>query len=156
MDMPHLKVLHTLLERETASRDEAAVALRQALEHRDRVLAQSEQLAAYRGEYVQRWQREFSRSSAVEILACYRSFMERLDQAVRQQGALAERAQASAERNRALLVEAERRVAAVTRLIERRQAHHLKTLERREQKLLDEAAQRAGWQAAQSSFLALA
>ena len=156
MDAPNLQVLLTLLERESASRDEAALALRQALDHQARVKAQSEQLAAYRTEYVQRWQGEFARSSSIEILSCYRSFMDRLDQAVQQQAALAERARISAERNRAMLVDAEQRVASITRLIERRQAHHRKTLERREQKLMDEAAQRAGWLASQASGMAAA
>lgn len=156
MQAPDTQALLTLLERETAIRDEAAVALRQAVEHRDRVLDQAAQLAQYRADYVSRWQAQFARSAPIEILTCYRSFMARLDQAVSQQDALAERARASAERNREFLVEAERRVAAVRKLIERRQAEHRKTLDRREQKLNDEAAQRAGWKASQAAAAAAA
>ena len=151
MQAPDIQALLTLLERETATRDETAVALRQAVEHRDRVLAQAQQLRVYRAEYVERWQAQFARSAPIEILTCYRSFMARLDQALTQQEALAERAKASAERNRELLVDAERRVAAVTKLIERRQAEHRKALARREQKQTDEAAQRAGWIASQAA-----
>ena len=156
MQAPDTQALVTLLERETATRDEAAVALRQAVDHRDRVLAQVTQLDAYRAEYVQRWQAQFAVSAAIEILTCYRSFMARLDQAVGQQQALAERARISADRNRELLVEAERRVAAVRKLIERRQADHQRWLDRREQKITDEAAQRAGWAASQAAAAAVA
>lgn len=156
MQAPDTQALLTLLERETATRDEAAVALRQAVEHRDRVLAQAQQLAAYRSEYVQRWQAQFAQSAPIEILTCYRSFMARLDQAVGQQEALSERARISAARNRELLVDAERRVAAVRKLIERREAEFRKVMDRREQKITDEAAQRAGWAASRAAAAAAA
>lgn len=154
MNAPDTQALSALLEREEADRDAAALALRQAEDHLARVRAQAEQLGQYRLEYIERWQAHFKGHAAIEIVLCYRSFMQRLDQAVTQQQALSERAQSAAGRSRQLLVEAEMRVAAVRKLISRRVEEHRRAVDRREQKQTDEAAQRAGWLASQSSLLA--
>lgn len=137
--------LTTLLEQATSERDQILAALQRAEQHARRLQAQADQLLGYRGEYQQRWQQQFSRQGAAEIVQCYHGFMTRLDDALGQQNGQAAAAGANVERLRQRLVAAEMRVASVRKLIERRQAEALKTLQRRDQRQTDEMAQRVRW-----------
>ena len=76
--------------------------------------ARAEQLADYRGEYLQRWNEQFGRGGFIEIVHCYQSFVQRLDEAVAQQHRQIEahRAPAGAQLRQAL-VAAELRAASV-------------------------------------------
>jgi len=137
--------LTVLLEREQGTRDSAALALQRAEQQLDRANSQAEQLAQYRTEYIARWAAHFNRQAAMEIVHCYRSFMQRLEQAIAmqaRQAALAEQQQAQA---RHALLECERRLASVRKLIERRGAELAQAGRRREQKHTDEQAQRMRW-----------
>lgn len=145
MSPPDPRSLQTLLEREQNTRDEAALALRQAQAQQAQAKGQVDQLAAYRADYVDRWSLRFSQTATIEILQCYRSFMQRLDQALAQQKGLFGRAEATTVACRAALLDAERRVAAVQKLLERRAGDQRLVLQRSEQRQTDEAAQRAGW-----------
>jgi flagellar protein FliJ len=136
-------MLVMLLEREEAARDAARVEADAA--HRGAADAhkQADDLVAYRDEYMKRWAGRFATSSAIEILRCYRSFVDRIDQAITQQQQAAVRAQAASDAARDKLVVQQRQVASVQRLIERRLAGEREIAHRREQKQIDEAAQRA-------------
>lgn len=143
MTTQSLALLTTLLERAEQERDAALAGLRDA----EALVAQAEQQAqalhSYRGEYDQRWTARFRQAGTPELLHCHRDFGQRLDQAITHQQAnsrhLAQRLQLA----RNLLLAREQRVAAVRKLIGRRQAELQAATARREQRSTDEAAQRA-------------
>ena len=84
MSPQDLDTLALLLERASADRDRLAGELRRAEEVQRHQQAQADHLAAYREEYVQRWSRQFGRGGAIEIVQCYQSFMQRLEEFGRQ------------------------------------------------------------------------
>jgi flagellar FliJ protein len=142
---PSLDSLNTLLEHAQSERDQALAALREAEGRALAAQQQHEQLLNYRGDYQKRWSQQFAASAAIEILHCYQSFHDRLDQAITQQSFATSQCSSAVERARQLLLERELRVASVRKLMERRgQALQLQA-ERRDQKTTDEAAQRSGW-----------
>ena len=134
--------LTTLLEQAEAERDAAQTVLRKCEASAAAAATQAEQLEAYRGQYQQRWQTQFRQAGAIELLQCYQGFGQRLDQAVQQQNQITAQAQARMQNARAALIAREQRVAAVRKLIERRQAEQLRVAERRDQRATDEAAAR--------------
>ena len=154
MNTADTQTLQMLLEREEGDRDTATIALRQAERHLARVDQQMAQFESYRTDYVTRWQGEFQHAGGIEILHCYRSFMQRLDDATAQLTAQQVHAQASVRRCQTMLLEAETRVAAIRKLIERRIEGHERLERRREQKNTDEMAQRAAWMGSASGLAA--
>jgi flagellar protein FliJ len=145
--MPQMQSLLVLLQREQQKRDQAQSALHQANDAARRAREQHAQLLAYRAEYEGRWSAQFHQGGTIEILACYRSFMLRLDQAVAMQARQAELATAQLEPLRRALLECERRVASVRKLLDRRLAERAQAGRQLEQKQTDEQAQRMHWQA---------
>ncbi len=141
MSPQDLDTLALLLERASAERDRLAGELRRAEEVQRHQQAQADHLAAYREEYVQRWSRQFGRGGAIEIVQCYQSFMQRLEEAMLQQAAQVERASSVLNQLRDALQQAEMRVASVRKLIDRRLQERARAEQRREQKQSDEAAQ---------------
>lgn len=142
--MSELRSLYTLLEHEQRQRDELLAQMRQAQARLNQVQQQAEQLQSYRGEYQQRWTSQFSQGGTdMALLQCYQSFGERLHQAVDQQQQVRQLAQTQVERAREALLAQELRLAAVGKLIERRQAAARQVEEKREQKRNDEAASRS-------------
>ena len=142
-----MQSLHLLLEREEAARDAARAALLAIERQAQAAQAQAEQLVAYRADYQRRWNGQFARSGAIEIVHCYRGFMDRLEQAVAQQQRIAQHQLAQVAQARAALQAHERRIAALRKLIERRHGELQRAAQRREQKQMDETAQRLAWQA---------
>lgn len=143
--MNPLQPLMTLLGQCERERDELALACQQAdMAHR-RAAEQASQLVIYRSEYEQRWSLQFKTDGRMELVNCYRGFMERLTHAVEQQQAVVTHAQAQLERTRLALRDGEIRVASVRKLIERRVAEARLSADRRDQKATDEFAQRAAW-----------
>lgn len=132
-----------LLERAESERDAAARALHAASAQAEAARNQHGQLAGYRQEYQQRWTQQFTRAATMDIVACYQSFGQRLDQAVDTQGHVASHADQRQVRARDALRQAELRVAALRQLIARRQAEAAKVAQRREQRAADEFAARA-------------
>jgi flagellar protein FliJ len=133
--------LQLLLDRATQERDRLAGELRRGEEVALRARRQGEQLATYRGEYLQRWSGQFGRGGAIELMHCYQSFMQRLDDALLQQQHQIDAADRGVAAVRQLLVQAEVRVASVKKLIERRQAELQRAQDRRDQRQTDETAQ---------------
>ena len=144
MSQHDTSTLELLLEREQSELDAAALALHQAQSQLGRVDSQVAQFQTYRAEYVNRWQAEFrQQQGGTEILHCYRGFGQRLDDALAQLAAQQLQAQATVRRRRAALLEAQTRVAAIRKLMERRQEAQALLERKREQKRNDEFAQRA-------------
>ncbi|MEO7852814.1 MAG: flagellar export protein FliJ [Rubrivivax sp.] len=137
-----MQSLDTLLQRDTQQRDQAQALLRQAEDKAHRARQQAEQLHAYRNDYRARWAGEFSQSRTMQTLLCYRSFMQRLDQAVQQQLHQTEQVEQQVRQARALLLQRERQLASVLKLIERQCAEQQRAGRRHEQKQVDELAQR--------------
>lgn len=143
--MDRLDLLQTLLEREKEKRDAALVEWREAEARAQAAREQADGLVAYRVDYRKRWQAQFAQRAAIEILHCYQGFVDRLEHAIGAQQGIVEHAAGRAQAARQRLQHRELKVATVQRLIERRlQAAALKEM-RRDQKSVDEAAQRLGW-----------
>ena len=145
MHAPDTRTLTVLLEREEAARDAVALALRTAETHLAQAQAQAEALAAYRRDYLARWSAQLQQSAAIEVVHCYRSFMQRLDQALEQQTGVIRRAESTVAQRRAERLAAETRCAAIARLIGRRVEAHRHHEQRLEQRRTDEAAQRSAF-----------
>jgi len=150
--MKRLQLLGLLLEREQGRRDEAREAVGAALRGEEAARVQLDGLTNYRAEYCARWSAQFAKSSTIEILRCYQGFIARLDQAIGQQQGVVRSAQAGLEAARKRLVEREIRVATVERLIARRRALLARLQDRRDQKNLDELAQRRSLAAGMAGF----
>ena len=124
----------------------------QALAHRQRMqealdaaCAQSEQLAAYRRDYEQRWAERFAQPGEVDLLRCYHGFVTRLTQAIEHQARVAAQAERQLAQAATALQQQELRVASVRKLIERRVSEIEQRGARSEQLQLDELASRAAW-----------
>jgi flagellar protein FliJ len=135
--------LGLLLERAEGERDAAAQALHAANTQALAARAQHGELAGYQQDYRQRWTESFAQATTMDIVGCYQSFGQRLNQAVDTQGHVANHADQRQVRAREALREAELRVAALRQLIARRQAEAAKLDQRREQRATDEFAARA-------------
>lgn len=136
-----LDALKLLLDRATQERDRLVGELRRGEEVLANARRQGEQLSGYRGEYVQRWSTQFGRGGAIEIMHCYQSFMQRLDEAMTQQQRQVDAAERGVAAVRQALMAAELRVASVKKLIERRLAEQARQQGRRDQRQTDETAQ---------------
>ena len=150
--MKRLALLKTLLEREQKRRDEQMAAVRTAVANAEAQQQQSEGLATYRTEYCRKWSAQFQQAATIEILRSYQGFLSRLDQAITQQQSVLEHAHRMVAAHRQRLVEREIRVATVERLIQRREAMLAKVADRRDQKNLDELAQRLATTRAHAGF----
>jgi flagellar FliJ protein len=135
--------LSLLLERAETERDAAAQGLHAASAQAQAARTQHGELTGYRQDYQQRWTQTFTRATTMDIVGCYNSFGQRLDQAVDTQGHVATHADQRQHRAREALRQAELRVAALRQLIARRQADAAKADQRREQRADDEFAARA-------------
>ena len=140
--MKRLALLKTLLEREQKRRDEQMAQVRNAVANAEAQRQQADGLVDYRTEYCRKWSAQFQQAATIEILRSYQGFLSRLDQAITQQQSVLEHAHRMVEAHRQRLVEREIRVATVERLIQRREAMLAKVADRRDQKNLDELAQR--------------
>jgi flagellar FliJ protein len=134
--------LTTLLRHAESERDAALVALRQAEAAAAAAAEQADQLEDYRTGYRQRWSTRFREPGAIGLLHCYQGFGQRLDQAIHLQQRHADQFETRLQLAREALLAREQRVAAVRKLIERRQAEQQRVGSQREQRSADEAAQR--------------
>ena len=150
--MKRLALLKTLLEREQKRRDEQMAAVRSAVANAEAQQQQADGLTGYRSEYCRKWSAQFQQAAQMEILRSYHGFLSRLDQAITQQVSVVEHARRMVEAQRQRLVEREIRVATVERLIQRREALLAKVADRRDQKNLDELAQRLSATRAQAGM----
>ena len=145
--MTSLQPLLSLLGQSERERDALRVECQRAAAAQQTAEAQADQLLAYRRDYEQRWATQFRSDGRMELVNCYRGFMERLSQAVQQQQQCAAQADARLEQVRVALRDSETRAASVRKLIERRVNEARVHTERREQKASDEFAARSAWNA---------
>ena len=143
--MNPLLPLMALLAQTERERDEAWAQAQRASEAQNHAAAQADQLLTYRREYEQRWSAQFRTEGRIELVHCYRGFMDRLTQAVEQQQRIAQQAAVQLERARAELTQHELRVASVRKLIERRSQELRLSADRVEQKQTDEFGSRMSW-----------
>ncbi|MFI4930372.1 MAG: flagellar export protein FliJ [Burkholderiales bacterium] len=138
-----MQALRQLLDHERRVRDAALLGLRDAEGTADQADTQAQQLHAYRSETVERWSARFREPGSVALMQCYQGFMQRLEQAIAQQRAAVQLANARLEQARQTLSDNERRVASVEKLIERRAKQEQQLAARREQSHSDEIASAA-------------
>lgn len=153
MTAQRMQSLQLLMQREQQQCDQAQAALRRADEAARRATEQQQQLLAYRADYEARWTAQFRGGSTMDILLHYRSFMQRLEQAVAMQTRQADAAQRHQAQARQQLLDCERRVASVRKLLERHAGELARLGRQREQKLSDEQAQRMRWRHTQRDQL---
>lgn len=136
--------LMVVLESAEKARDEAVAELEGGKRAYEAARQQAQSLTDWRREYQQRWQSQFRQTGGMEIMRCYQDFMQRLAEAVSDQDKRVEQARLYMDRCRALLIERERKVAAVAQLMDRRLAELQTKQNRQEQKATDEVASRSG------------
>jgi len=143
--MNPLQPLLALLAQTERERDAAMAEAQRAAQAQLAASAQAEQLLNYRREYEQRWGAQFRNEGKMELVNCYRGFVDRLSQAVDQQQRIAAHTSAQLDRARDTLLQHEVRVASVRKLIERRAKELRLSLDRIEQKQTDEFGARVSW-----------
>jgi flagellar protein FliJ len=137
-----METLHTLLDQAEQQRNIALAAFNQSRARRDEARAQARDLETYRDDYSARWNGQFQRGAALEVLRSYHQFAARLELAISQQAhALTVCEQALARANDVLAAH-ELRVASVRKLIERRHHELRQGALQREQRASDEQALR--------------
>ena len=141
--MSGIQALLRVLEAAEKARDEAVSAMEAARQAHESSRQQAQSLTDWRQEYQRRWQTQFQQSGGMEIVHCYQDFTVRLGEAVSEQDRRVTMAEQQLARCRAQLIERERRVAAVSQLIDRRQAEAQLKQNRQEQKATDEQAARS-------------
>jgi flagellar FliJ protein len=134
--------LIALLEQAQKSRDEVFSQVENARRAHEQARQQLQSLHDFRQQYQDRWRQQFSQGSGMEIMRSYQEFMNRMSEAEVEQARRVEMALSSLERLRAVLIERERKVAAVTKLMERRASEQSLKEQRRDQKATDEMASR--------------
>lgn len=134
--------LSLVLDAAEKIRDAAVGDLEGARRAHESACQQAHSLVDWRSEYQQRWQNQFKTAGGMEIMRCYQDFMLRLAEAVSAQDGRVEQARVYMEHCKAQLIERERKVAAVTQLMERRRAESLLKQNRLDQKATDEIAAR--------------
>ena len=137
--------LHALLEHAERARDEGQAALLQAEEAARKLQTQATQLHQYHVEYDARHPARGGRAAPIELLRCHLGFMQRLQQAQAQQQAQLQAAQQRVTQRIQALVGLEMRVAAIRKLLERREKELRTASQRQEQRHNDEASQQRAW-----------
>ncbi len=137
-----LHSLKTVREHASGLRDEAQRALQQAERQLAQAMAQGDTLKDYRRDTAVRWGTPHNRPTGIAHLQSAHHFLARLDTALQQQTQTLQQALALADRRRAELKAAETHVAALDKLITRREQAALAKQQRSEQMANDEYAQR--------------
>lgn len=139
------QALVTLLEHAERQRDQALARQRRADEVLSAAVQQQAQLTAYRHDHQTRWSAAFSQSVAVPLLHCHHTFSDRLHDAVDLQTGQVDRARQTVAKRQVDTLEAERRVAAISKLMKRRADAATQHQHRQEQRQSDERSARAAW-----------
>ena len=133
-----METLHTLLEQAEQQRNIALASFNQSRARRDEARTQARDLETYRDDYSARWNGQFQRGAALEVLRSYHQFAARLELAIAQQAHALTVCEQAMTRANDVLAAHELRVASVRKLIERR-AHDARALHaQREQRASDD------------------
>lgn len=126
--------------------DENERRLAQSVAALDRRLADAEtkltELQRYKHDYENQFSARASTGMGATALRDYQAFLARLSEAIRQQGALVQRARIERDLERGRWQEAATRAKAVDHVIERWRLEERQALDRRDQRESDERAQR--------------
>ena len=137
-----LHTLNLLLEKVSSERDDAQAWLTECQQRATQARSTAGELSQYRRDYEQRWGKQFAQNGTMDIVQCYQNFSGKLNDAIVSQDQMASHAEQRMEAARAALMAVEMRVAAIKKLIERRQAEAQLMRQRQEQKTSDEFAAR--------------
>lgn len=137
-----LRTVEEIAERE---RDQAAAALAQAEKQLQAQRQQWEQLQSYHADYQRRSPALGGHAAPIEMLRCHQSFMQRLDLALAHQQRVLHTAEGEAQLRRQQLLQRETKLAAVRKLMQRRDQLTALSQERAEQRSTDEAALQRHW-----------
>lgn len=140
--MTNLRSLVLAVDLVTRKRDDAGRALWQAQQRRDHAQSQMDQLQSYSHDTSSRWSMPAQTVVSPTIVGHYYQFMVRLDETMVLQQTVIADLQRQCELARAHLIEAELRVAGLTRVFDQRRAVIVKAQARHEQKETDEFAAR--------------
>jgi flagellar protein FliJ len=133
-----MDALHTLLEQAESQRNIALAAFSGARARRDDARTQTRELEAYRDDYTARWNGQFQRGAALEVVRSYHQFASRLELAIAQQAQALVVCDQALMRANDVLTAHELRVASVRKLIERRRHEAQATQAQREQRASDD------------------
>ena len=148
-----LQMLTILLDKVSTERDEAQTHLAECMKRAEAARTQASELTKYRADYEQRWSRQFAQGGTMDIVTCYQNFSGKLQEAIVSQGNMVGYTDQRVDMARTQLLALEMRVAAIKKLIERRQAETQRTQQRQEQKATDEFAARISRDSAPDSPL---
>jgi flagellar protein FliJ len=129
-------------EQARSVRDEAQRALQQVERQCTQARSQGQTLHSYRTDTAVRWVTPRGRNTDAIQMDTARNFLARLDHALDQHQTSLQQSVKLALQRRAALLAAETRLAAIDKLIERRQRQANTQHERREQQAIDQMAQR--------------
>lgn len=138
--MPAIRQLLLAIEVATRQRDDASQNTSRAQHAWARGHEQMEQLESYATQTESRWGVANQSVASAETVRNYYQFMERLRQAIVLQREALDALQAELEASRQLLLQAEVRMAALERLLEKKRSDAQRLLTAQEQKQLDEFA----------------
>jgi flagellar FliJ protein len=137
-----METLATLLEQAEQQRNIALAAFSQSRARRDEARTQAGELESYRDDYTRRWNGQFKRGAALEVVRSYHQFAARLELAISQQAQALAVCEQSLVRANDVLAAHELRVASVRKLIERRRREQRQDFDQREQRANDDQALR--------------
>lgn len=132
--------LTLVLELALRKRDEALQALGQAQTDHGLAIMQMNQLKGYTAESEQRWRHRATLGVSPTLLQTQQTFMGKLDHAVSFQGGVLNQLAQNIQRCQRSLLEAERALASLQKVQERRVQTWQKSRQRQEQRSTDEMA----------------
>jgi flagellar FliJ protein len=138
--------LATVLDIATRKREASLQALARARNEQQMALMQMSQLQGYTAESMQRWSQRASRGVSVMLLHTQQSFMTKLEHAVNFQHGVLDRLNQNVQRCQQQLFEAERELASLQKVQQRRIEAWQKDQQRQEQRTTDEMAANQHWQ----------
>jgi len=137
---PPLQQLATVLELATRRRDQALQALVQAQQEHEQAQAQMNQIKGYSAESLQRWSLRASQGITPSLLRTHQTFMAKLEHAVSFQDGVLARISENIQHRKGQLLDAERELASLQKVQQRRIEDWQKVRQRQEQRNTDEMA----------------
>jgi flagellar FliJ protein len=138
--MSHLYAIQTLLKQAKDRREEAILRVAEALRNRDSSQQKLHMLENYRNDYLSRLQQEFKKIANTTPLTQYGAFVDKLEEAIRQQNDDACFREKTLRLAQEKLMECEKRIRSLELYLEKQIKQLAKIENRREQKLMDEYA----------------
>jgi len=137
---PPTQQLATVLELAVRRRDEALRTLAQAQQEHQQAMLQMHQIQGYSAESLQRWSLRAAQGITPSLLRTHQTFMAKLEHAASFQDGVLTRLNENIQQRKRLLLEAERELASLQKVQQRRLEDWLKARQRQEQRSTDEMA----------------